>query len=531
MDPVTVPDLTQLSDDELILLGAEADRLSVYESPAAFAQVLTRHDSEPWLPYNHLIHLNTYLLRLVDGDINRLMITMPPRHGKSLLVSLHFPIWYLNLYPDRRIILCSYGDDYASEWGRRCRDLIRDHPEHLQIRVNEASKAADRWDIEGRRGGMKTAGVGGQITGRGAHLFIIDDPVKDAVEANSAVDRAKKWEWWRTTAQSRLEPQGAVALIQTRWHEDDLAGRLLRDEGRAEEGGRWTLLNLPAIAEDDDPLGRVPGAALCPERYDESYFSMLTGPTGIGNQAFSALYQQRPQPEGGGFFKKTDFQYWTSDGSEEGHIYLLQHQTEGVIRADQEKCWRFITMDLAFTTRTSSDYTVAAVWDVYQLPKTSYLILRHVERLRIDGAEHVEMVNRLWRIWKPGYIGIEEGAIGSTTLTWSQRQGVIVRPLKHASKDKVFRAKDAALLTENHRVFFPKRASWMPAWEHELLLFNSGTHDDQVDAFAYAAKEILRGVNMYVPPKEYKVPTIQERCMTQVTRQRKVEHPVLGTLW
>jgi predicted phage terminase large subunit-like protein len=458
------------------------------------------------------------------------MITMPPRHGKSLLCSEHLPAWYLNKYPDKRIILCSYGDDYAAEWGRKVRDLIRDHASQLQIRVNEASKAADRWDVAGHRGGMKTAGVGGPITGRGAHLLIIDDPVKNNEEANSAVDRDKKWDWWRTTAQSRLEPGGVVIVIQTRWHEDDLAGRLLREEGRVEDGGRWTLLNLPALAEPDDQIGRVPGEALCPERYNENYFATLTGPNGIGNQAFSALYQQRPQPEGGGAFKRDDFRYYTTPVSEE-KTYAL-HDPDGTLLVPREECWRFITMDLAATKRTTSDWTVAAVWDVAPWLTPSRLLLVHVHRERLEGAEHLDLVKRLNAQWRPQFIGIEEAMQGSMTLAYSQRQGIIVRPLKHKSRDKVFRAKEAELLCENHRVYFPKRASWLSDWEHELLLFPTGTHDDQVDCFAYAAHELLRGVNLARKEKDYTEPSLQERCATQAFGKSKViEHPFLGATW
>jgi predicted phage terminase large subunit-like protein len=524
------PTILPLSDAELLALSDDIDRLALLESPLDSAQIVTRHDSEPWLPYRHLVALNTELMRLMDGEIDRLMITMPPRHGKSLLCSLHLPAWFLNKYPDKRIILCSYGDDYASEWGRKVRDLIRDHNDKFTIRVNEASKAADRWDVAGHRGGMKTAGVGGPITGRGAHLLIIDDPVKNNEEANSAVDRDKKWDWWRTTAQSRLEPGGVVIVIQTRWHEDDLAGRLLREEGVAADGGRWTLLNLPAIAEDNDQIGRVPGEALCPERYDEAYFALLTGPSGIGNQAFSALYQQRPQPEGGGAFKRQDFRYYTAPPSDE-KTYAL-HDPDGTLLVPVSECWRFITMDLALTTRQTSDYTVAAVWDVAPWLAPSRLILTHIERTRIEGAEHLDMVKRLWQQWRPSFIGIEEAMQGSMTLAVSQRQGIIVRPLKHKSKDKAFRAKDAELLVENHRVYFPKRASWLNDFEHELLIFPTGTHDDQVDAFAYAAQQVLRGLNMAKKKPDVRLPSIEEQCWSQVSRKGKVtEHPTLGAIW
>ena len=513
-----------LSDAELIALTDEYDRLAVLDSPAEFAQVLSRRDAEPWQPYAHLVMLNQKLLDIVEGRSKRLVVTMPPRHGKSLLCSLYFPAWFLNRFPDKRVILCSYGDDYAAEWGRKVRDLIRDNTNRLQIQINEASKAADRWDLVGRKGGMKTAGVGGQITGRGAHLFIIDDPVKDAEDANSAVIRDKKWDWWRTTARTRLEPGGAVVLIQTRWHEDDLAGRILRDD---DEVGDWDVINLPALAEEDDPLGRAPGTALCPERYDEN--ALYATRTDIGNQAWSALYQQRPQPEGGGAFKRADFRYYTTPAAET-KTYAL-HDPDGTVLVPQSDCWRFITMDLAATKRTTSDWTVAAVWDVAPWLTPSRLILTHVHRERLEGAEHLDLVKKLWAQWKPSFVGIEEAMQGSMTLAVSQRQGILVRPLKHKNKDKVFRAKDAELLVENHRVYFPRKASWLAAFEHELLLFPTGTHDDQVDAFAYAAHEVLRGINMARKEKVVTTPTIEEQCWAQVSRKDKVTyHPVLGAL-
>jgi len=515
--------VAELTDAELIAATDELERLSIFESPSLFAQIISHHEAEKWLPYRHLMKLNECLVDIAEGRITRLIVTMPPRHGKSEMCSKYFPAWYLNKYPEKRVILCSYGDDFASEWGRKVRDLVRTHTDKLQIKINEASKAADRWDLEGHRGGMKTAGVGGQITGRGAHLLIIDDPVKDAAEANSATIRDQKWDWWRTTARTRLEPGGAVIIIQTRWHEDDLTGRILRDEDEADP---WTIINLPAFAEEDDPLGRTPGTALCPERYDENALAAIKA--SVGNQAFSALYQQRPQPEGGGAFKRDDFRYYSTPPMEEKTYGLSD--PDGTILIPQKECWRFITMDLAATKRTTSDYTVAAVWDVAPWLEPSRLILVHVDRSRIEGAEHLDLVKKLWDTWKPSFIGIEEAMQGSMTLAYSQRQGIIVRALKHRSKDKVFRAKEAELLVENHRVYFPRKAAWLSEWEHELLLFPTGTYDDQVDVFAYAAHEILRGMNLTRKPPPPQNPTIEERCWAQVAGRNTlhVNHPVLG---
>lgn len=512
---------TPISQAEYADILRQVDALELDKSPATFAQNISANDAEPWLPYRHLMLLNEKLLDIAEGRINRLYVAMPYRHGKSLMCSTYFPAWFLNRYPDKRVILASYGDDFAMKWGRDVRNLIENNEHKLKIRVSKGSSAADRWDIDGHKGGMKTAGVGGQLTGLGAHLFVLDDPTKDMAEANSATIRDQKWDWWRTVAHSRLEPGGAVVIVSTRWHEDDLPGRILK-----EEGDRWTVLNLPALAEsEDDALGRKPGEALCPERYDEK--SLATIRETIGNQAFSAGYQQRPQPEGGGAFKRADFRYWSAPAAAEKTYHL--HDPDGTILVPQSECWRFITMDLALTKRTTSDYTTAGVWDVAPWLEPSRLILVHMERVRLEGAEHVDLAVKLWQQWKPGFIGIEEAMQGSMTMAFARRQGVIVRGLKHKSKDKPFRAKDAELLVENHRVYFPKKATWLADFEHELLLFPSGTHDDQVDVFAYAAKELLSGINLKRRVSPPEPDTFSDKIWAKLKGRNDVSHPILGS--
>lgn len=189
-------------------------------------------------------------------------------------------------------------------------------------------------------------------------------------------------------------------------------------------------------------------------------------------------------------------------------------------------------MDLAVTKKTTSDYTVAAVWDVAPWLEPTRLILRHIERIRIEGAEHVEMVEQLWKTWKPTFIGVEEAVTGTMTIDYARRKGILVRGLKHRNKDKAFRAKDAQLLCENHRVYFPKKASWLGDFEHELLLFPSGTHDDQVDVFAYAAMEILGGRNL-LKRKPVPEPTNEsERAWVMLEKRAKKArvHPELGSI-
>lgn len=233
---------------------------------------------------------------------------MPPRHGKSERCSKFFPAWYAGTFPDHQIILTAYGSSFAAEWGQKARDLLQEFGRrHFGVTVRQDSRASSRWMIEGRSGVMRTAGVGAGVTGRGAHLLIIDDPIKNADEAMSPVYRNKVWNWWLSTSSTRLEPGGKVLLIQTRWHEDDLGGRLLDQAARLGPGHEWTVLKFPALAEEDDPLGREPGEALWPARYPVEALNRIRETqddpaAGLVANWWDALFQQSPVPRSGGYF-------------------------------------------------------------------------------------------------------------------------------------------------------------------------------------------------------------------------------------
>lgn len=517
-----------MDDRELLALEREVDELAIYHSPLEFAQVVSRDHTEPWVPYEWLKLVNQKLLALVEGRLgkDRLLLTAPPRHGKSQICSLYLPAWFLNRYPSKRVMLCSYGDDFAAEWGRKVRDLIENQAKHLGISVSKNNSAADRWDLAGESGGMKTAGVGGQITGRGAHLLIMDDPIKDAEDAASLTMREKKWDWWRSTVQTRLEPGAVTVLILTRWHHDDLAGRILEHEK-----DRWEIINLPALAEDEDAMGRVPGEPLCPERYDEGKLALIR--ESIGTQAWTSLYQQRPSPEGGGVFKKRDFRYYKRHVEKE-RTYVLGTD-DGNVLVPTDECWRFATVDLAISKGQQADYTVIAIWDVAAWLKPTALILNGLIREHFDGSEHVPELRKVWSAYRPSFIGIESASFGSMTIQAVRREGIIVRELKARSRprDKEFRARDAALLTENHRLYFPASAPWLHTYEHELLAFPSGTHDDCVDVTGYAAGIIIKDLQLLARPKQPPEPmdTITALAWDALSKKREVyDHPISGRL-
>ena len=235
-------------------------------------------------------HVSTISRAICDTIMGRsepiLLIEAPPRHGKSELVSKFLPAWYLGVWPDRRVMLAAYEATFARSWGRKARQVFVESACPVFGRgLSEDNTAADDWSTTAG-GGMSTAGVGGPMTGRGAHLLIIDDPVKNAEEALSATTRENHWDWWQSTASTRLEPGGVVIGIMTRWHEDDIFGRLLKG------GGQIRRLTLPALAEPGDVLGRQPGEALWPERYPVARLEQMRRER--SEYWWRSMFQQRP---------------------------------------------------------------------------------------------------------------------------------------------------------------------------------------------------------------------------------------------
>lgn len=271
-------------------------------SPAAMARTLTRKEPRPWIAAPHLQLLSEWITDAVSGRKPRIIINMPPRHGKSELISKWTPLWFLENWPDKMVINTGYGTSFAEEWGGKVRALAVAHADKLSFKLNPDSRAAGRWHTT-QTGGMYATGILGGITGRGADLFIMDDPIKSAKEANSLTYRNDLWTWYTDTARSRIMPGAAQILLMTRWHDDDLAGRLIREAEKG-TGEQWHVLNLPAFALDDgksDPLDRLPGEPLWADlaRYlgmgGVSTMDYLRGlMQGMSQEAWEAQYQGQP---------------------------------------------------------------------------------------------------------------------------------------------------------------------------------------------------------------------------------------------
>ena len=433
--------------------------------PAAFAWLASR---EQWHIAPHLDLLAERLLDVAQGKLTRLLIQMPPRHGKSEFASGHFPAWYLGTFPDRRIILASYEHDFAASWGAKARDRFAQWaPALWRIGVKRSKQASDDWQIGGHSGGMVCAGVGGPITGRGADVLIIDDPVKSAEEANSETYRNRAWDWYRATAYTRLEPGGAIILIQTRWHEDDLAGRVLAEA--AKTGECWEVIKLTALAEEDDVLGRSEGEPLWPERYPLESLSQIR--ESIGPYWWQALYQQRPAPPEGALFKQDWWRFYSDRDLPATFDQVLQ------------------SWDMAFKDTSDSDYVVGQVWG--NVGARIYLLDQVRERM--DFAKTLEAVEALSAKWPHALLKlVEDKANGPAVISALQFKVPGLVPVKPQG-GKLSRAQAILPLVAAGNVWLPnpQEQPWVEQFLAEARSFPVGANDDQVDAMSQGLQWFL----------------------------------------
>lgn len=455
-----------------------------------------------WRPARHLLHLADVIVQAVAADDGRAAVSMPPRHGKSELTSHYTPAWYLGTHPERQVLLSSYEATFAAEWGRKARDTLAEWgPRLYGVRVHPSANARDgwllqRWNATARAwvdtgGGMFTAGVGGAMTGRGANLLVIDDPIKNRQEADSPTRRRQVWEWYTAVARTRLAPSATVLVVMTRWHHDDLVGRLQHGvddddvagvaELEADAGDVWQTVNLPALAEDGDLLGRAHGEALWPSQYPRLALLKVRG--SVGPRVFTGLYQGAPAPASGTVFERAAFNYWSWVHGTRKVVEVTTPEGR-TVRYPVQQLRRFATVDLAISERTSADWTVVATWGL--TPDGKLLLL---DRVRARTAtDHEAMIVAAWTLHKPlTVVGIEATQFQAKIVSALQRTAVPVVAL-HPDGDKVTRA----LLAQAYqaRTYWPAHATWLSEWEDELTAFPRGAHDDQVDVLSYAAAHL-----------------------------------------
>jgi len=416
----------------------------------------------------HLVMLAEKLEAIERGEIKRLIVSMPPRHGKSELISLRFPCWYLGRHSEDYIVQAGYAESISLTHSRRARDIfvsqemknlfpdVRYRPERAgQEIVIPERQAAHEWGTK-QGGSYFAVGIGGGLTGRGFNLGIIDDPVKDAEEAESITYRERAWDWYQKVFRTRAQPDAAIIIVMTRWHEDDLVGRLLKQSREDPSSDQWKVLHLPAIQD---------GKALWPERYPIEELKTIR--SSIGSRAFESLYQGNPTIAEGQIIKREWWQYY--------------RERPNFIRT-------FHSWDTAFKDKTQNDYSVCTVWGEAQ----NGFYLLDVWRDKVEFPELKRIANALYERDKPSLVLIEDKASGQSLIQELQRETKIpILPVK-VDKDKVARAYAATPLIEAGKVFLPMNAPWLYDYIEELSAFPNATHDDQVDSTTQALS-FMRG--------------------------------------
>jgi len=454
-------------------LAARDDYISFVQlmMPDSFEQGNINKSRYHVAPFHRL--LSQQLMKVEKGTAPRTIIVMPPGHGKSELGAKKFIPWFIGRDPYRHVMFAGYSDDFAGVTGRTVRDTLYD-PLYRQVfpTVSLAKGSTSSQFFKTTEGGESFfTGVGGSATGRRAHLLIIDDPIKNAEEAKSLSERDKLWDWFTKVAMTRLADMSArVIIIQTRWHEDDLIGRLTdpnNDHYDKKTASQWEIFEIPAIAGENDCMGRKPGEALWPERFP---IETLETNKRMDRAGFEALFQGRPNPEDGEFFKKENFRYYTPDEL-------------------PDNLMRYCASDHAVSEKQTRDSTVLLPFgldendDIYILPDVFW------HRAKTD--EVTEAILSMMQRHSPLWWGAENGHISKAIGPFLRKRMSETRTYCNIqeltpSKSKMTRAQPIQARMAMGKVFLPKDAPWLEKAERELLMFPNGKHDDFVDAISWA---------------------------------------------
>lgn len=453
-------DIRQIIQRQQMLQMANNWRLT----PATFAHKMSRG---AWIPSKHLLYISSVLASGIARGNARIIVSAPPRHGKSMLISTYTPQWHLENYPNRMMMLTGYGSELTTDFARQVRDafLLEENQALLKTRIRRDAMGVDNFmTTDGGR--VLAAGVNGPINGRGADTLFLDDYIKDVNEAMSQTYRDKTWNWFVTTAFSRLEPNGNCIIIATRWHSDDLIGRILKNLGHM----GWQYIKLPAIAQEDDLLGRKVGEALFPERFDIARLMELKST--LGTAFFNALYQQEPIDESTRF-------------ADSRWIKIINAFPAVAINS-----YKFIRVwDLA-ATQDGGDYTVGTL--MCYNPTTGHTIILHVTREQLSPGGVEQLVRDTADVDGPGVtVGIEQepGSAGKALVSHYARNVLADRfvvPIPTANEaSKAVRAQPFLQACEQGHVSMIAGV-WNAAFLTEMDTFPGGANDDQIDTAAGA---------------------------------------------
>jgi predicted phage terminase large subunit-like protein len=458
---------------EILLLTEAKKRMDLREKAQEKFMPFAHHVYEGFIEGRHHRVIAEKLEKVARGEIKRLIVNMPPRHSKSEFASFMMPAWFLGRNPKLKIIQATHNTELAVRFGRKVRDLIAD-PQYQDIfpdtNLKEDSKSAGRWQTSAG-GEYFAAGVGAAVTGRGADLFIIDDPhsEQDAL-SESAFDNA--YEWYTSGPRQRLQPGGSIILVMTRWGKKDLTGRLLAAQGSDVMSDQWEVVEFPAILPSDNPLW--------PEFWDKN--TLLSIKASLPVAKWSAQWQQQPTSEEGAIVKKEWWNIWEKEDIPTVK-YIIQ------------------SYDTAFSKKESADYSAITTWGVFESEEdgSDHIILMDAKRGRWNFPELKREAYEEYEYWEPDMVIIEAKASGTPLLDELRLHGIPALSFSpNKGNDKTTRMHMVAPLFEAGKVWAPGNKGFAEEVIEEIASFPYGDHDDFCDSMTMALMRFRRGGFIYL---------------------------------
>ena len=466
MTPNAAPDV----EHKRLLLELRLAQLSVREKAISSFLEFCRYVWPEIIIGEHHKRIAKAFDRVIEGKCKRLMIAMPPRHGKSQMGSYLVPAYLMGRIPASKLIVGSHTAELAQRFGRMIRNLVDDdkYKELFpNVGLSADSKAAGRWNTKGG-GEAYFIGKGGAMTGRGGDIVILDD-ILDEQDALSETAMENTWEWYTSGPRQRLQPNGSIIIINTRWKTDDLTGRLLRQQGQL-KSDQWEILEFPAIL----PSGR----ALWPEYWDIDELEKVK--VSIGLKKWNAQWQQQPTNDEGAILKRDWWRKWKFD-EPPACEYTIQ------------------SYDTAYSKKETADYSVISTWGVFTPDADSgpNLILLNVKRGRWDFPELKRIARAEYLYWNPDNVLIEAKATGTPLQQELRKVGIPVTMYspggRRSGQDKISRANAVAPLLESGMIWYPEGLEWAQEMVEECAAFPNGSNDDQVDSAVMAWSRFRQG--------------------------------------
>lgn len=482
--------LEHFTEAEASELMAIADEIEKRRSAKACREDLIEFCKKMQPDYKvgrHHRRLADLLMAIAEGYKDRICVNIAPRHGKSMLVSIYFPAWFLGRHPDKKVLMVSHTSDLAVDFGRKVRNLI-DTAAYKSVfptvSLAQDSKSAGRWNTN-MGGEYYATGVGSALAGRGADLLLVDDPHNEQDIINGNYDVFEKaYEWFTYGARTRLMPGGRVAIVQTRWHPDDLTGRMVRDMTQNEEADQYEVVEFPAIFNENTPEE----SALWPEFYDLTALKRTKASMPLFQ--WNAQYQQNPTAEEGSVVKREWWNTWRNERPPPCEYIIM-------------------SLDSAAETNTRADFTALTTWGVFMNEETNAynIILLNSIKQRLEFPELKDLAYREWQEWNPDAFIVEKKSSGVALYQELRRTGMPVQEFTphRGSGDKLARLNSVADIIRTGLAWVPE-TRWAEEVVEEIAGFPVVSHDDLVDSSVMALMRFRNGGFIRLPTDELEDP-------------------------